>query len=1240
MSETKWTPAQRAAIDDRGGALLVSAAAGSGKTAVLTERAVRRITDPEHPVDADRLLIVTFTNAAAAELRARIGQALLRRSQAEPGNTALRRQRMLLQRAPICTIDAFCLDLLHKHFQALDIPPDFTPADPGSVEMLRNAALSETLEAAYQDADFCAFADLYGKGRTDKAAGEAVLQVYDFLRALPDYDKKLDEMLAPWQDENGFARTCWHDILMQEAARSARAAKELLCAALNDCREDFVTAQADAEASKKTPAAKEKAVAAVNEKFAEPLERLENSAALLGEVERLAGAGEWTPLYDRLTPYVLGMEQAPGLKNMKKRLTGEHKDAVKTRADEAAKLFEKIEDLISCSLDEAELDRKAAEPCLRALFAAVRDFDARFAARKRERRLLEFSDFEHLALRLLRDAGGQPTELCQGIRQGYAAVMVDEYQDTNALQDALYRCLASPAGDDLFLVGDLKQSIYRFRQADPSIFREKLESWPLLPGGEARPRPEDGRPGENAMLALDANFRSAPQVVAGINFIFEQLMTPALGDTAYGDGQRLVCGAPGAYEGSVEAHFLPDDAAETDAKYIAGRIEAMVASGEPVRDGGTTRPVQYEDCCVLLAARGDFPAYAEALTARGIPVYADARENLLDAPHIRPLIALLRVIDNPAQDIYLAAAMLGPMFGVTDDDLVRLRAQSAAMQKKAQEEQGAKETGKRASPMSLYGAVLQVVQNGDETPFTRKVKDFYDRLAALRRMARSAPAEQLLEEIFVSTGYLAALGVLENGAHRREDARRFAAFCAQTGANGISALVRAIDAAAQAGSTGQDTVPGGARPGCVTIMTIHRSKGLQFPVVFVGDTARHFNLSDTYQPVLLHREYGAGLRLRPEQGESMYKTAAYAALASVHAQETRSEQMRLLYVALTRAQDKLILTVPLGMTKTGNPFAKAAAFLAAGAGETLNQQAGSFADWLRAALLVHPFGGPLRRLAGDLELPFVFTESEIMVTVQEAQPEPETPEQEPEAAEPVPADPALVAQLQEGFAWRYPAAKLAAVPAKVSVTSIVHKAEQTTLERPAFLSKDGLTAAEMGTALHAFLEHADFASLAAAKAAGTLEEAILAERQRQVDTRLVAPEIAEKLNAGRIRRFAESEAFAKICAAEKVLRELAFITALPASAVLTAQGASAQEAAAVQDEQVLVQGIADLVLVFPDHLELLDYKTDRRKTEADFLSAYRPQLNLYALAIDKRFAPKKVTYKGIYSLELGRLIEA
>ena len=862
MSETKWTAAQQAAIDDRGGALLVSAAAGSGKTAVLTERAVRLITDPECPIDADKLLIVTFTNAAAAELRARIGQALLRRSQAEPGNTALRRQRMLLQRAPICTIDAFCLDLLRKHFQALDIPPDFSPADPGSVAALRAAALAETLEQAYADPDFCAFADLYGKGRSDKAAGDTILHVYDFLRALPDYDRKLDEFLEPWQAGHGFDATCWHDLLLAEAARAARAGRELFCAAWNDCKDDLVLARIEAENKGKTDAARAKAVAGVNDKFAEPLERLEAAAALLGEVERLAEAGEWTPLYDRLTPYVLGMEPMPGLKGMKKRLTGEHKAAVKTRADEAAALFGQILELISCSEDEAEADRAAALPRLRALFAAVRAFDARFAAKKQERKLLEFSDFEHQALRLLRSPDGTPTPLCETIRQNYAAVMVDEYQDTNALQDALYRCLASPAGDDLFLVGDLKQSIYRFRQAEPGIFRQKLDSWSLLPGTKARPRPPEGTPGTDALLALDANFRSAPQVVAGINYLFEQLMTPELGDTAYGDGQRLVCGAPGEYQGSVEVQFLPDDETETDAGWIAEHIAQLVSAGEPVREGSTTRPVQYEDVCILLAARGDFPAYVEALTAKGIPVYADARENLLDAPHIRPLIALLRVIDNPAQDIYLAAAMLGPVFCFTDDDLVRLRSQSAALQK----EQNAGNAGKPAR-MSLYGALLLARQGPAEDPFTQKVNDFYDKLTALRQMARSVPAEQLLEEIFATTGYLAALGVTENGARRREDARRFASFCAASGAGGISALVRAIDAAALAGSTGQDTTPGGARPGCVTVMTIHRSKGLQFPVVFVADTGRRFNAADTRQPVLLHREYGAGLRLRPAQGE-------------------------------------------------------------------------------------------------------------------------------------------------------------------------------------------------------------------------------------------------------------------------------------------------------------------------------------------------------------------------------------
>ena len=1213
MSSPKWTPAQRAAIADRGGSLLVSAAAGSGKTAVLTERAVQLITDPEHPVDADQLLIVTFTNAAAAELRARIGQALLRLSQQQPGNAALRRQRMLLQRAPICTIDAFCLDLLHKHFQALDLPPDFVPADPGSVETLRAAALAETLEKAYEDPDFCAFADLYGKGRSDQAAGRAVLQVYDFLRAMPDYPRRLTEMLTPWQQENGFCRSIWQTVLLEAAAGRASAAVELLTGALADCQEDFAQAQEEAACTGKA-----KKIDAVKEKFAEPLERLDLALGLLKQVEQLARAGEWESLYDKLTPCVLGMEDPPGLKKMKKRLAGDHKTQVKIRADEAAELFAQIQELICCSEAEAEADRQQALPRLRALFDAVRDFDARFAAKKRERKMLEFSDFEHEALHLLQDAEGHPTPLCQNIRCGYAAVMVDEYQDTNALQDALYRCLASPEGDNLFLVGDLKQSIYRFRQAEPEIFRAKLGAWPALPGAQARPRPPQGHSGSHGMIALDANFRSAPQVVEGINFFFEQLMTPQLGDTAYGDGQRLVCGAPGEYAGSVEVCFQAEDSAETEAAWVARRIFDLVQQGEMVRDGSALRPVRYEDCCILLSARANFPVYAEALTRLGIPVYADARENLLDAPHIRPLVALLRVLDNPAQDVCLAAAMLGPLFGFTEDDLVRLRG------------------GQRRG--SLYGAVIAAADSDAQTPFHQKLREFRARLDELRRLARSLPADRLMEEVFASTGYLAALGAMENGPRRREDAHRFAAFCASAGAGGISALVRAMDAAALAGSTGQDTVAAGAHSGCVSIMTIHRSKGLQFPVVILAETGRRFNTVDIRQPVLLHRTGGAGLRLRPPQGEGTYKTAAYTALTECHAQEMRSEQLRLLYVALTRAQDKLILTIPLGVTKTSDPLARAAVFLAAGAGESLHTQANCFADWLRAALLVHPCGGPLRRLAGLLELPFADTASRIELTIRQEEEQAAAPQEEERPA--LQHDPALTRALQEGFVWHYRAEGLDSVPAKVSVTSLVHQTQELILERPAFLSKDGLTAAEMGTALHAFMEHADFGALAAGLDAGpeALAQAVQQENQRHVQARLTSPEIAEKLDQTSICRFVSGALFARIRAAEQVLRELAFITALPADVVMKAQHSPTP--AAAQGEQVLVQGVADLVLVFPDHLELVDYKTDRKKDASRLLADYAPQLELYALALNKRFAPRQVTYKGIYSFALGQLIQS
>ena len=1214
MSDVKWTAAQQAAIDDRGGSLLVSAAAGSGKTAVLAQRAVQLITDPEHPVDADRLLIVTFTNAAAAELRARIGEKLLAELRKRPGDLRLQRQRMLLQRASICTIDSFCLHLIQQNFQALDIPPDFTTGDAGTLEQLRQAALAETLEQAYQDPDFRALADLYGKSRSDDVMGRLMLGVYSHWRSMPYCTQQLRQLAVTpdWNDPQVYAqqRSRFETVCGVVMAR----VRELLQAAvmLNEDGEQILLSDQRIDRVTKIDLPADRAEK-LRERYSDGCALLQTAGAQLETVLQAAQCG-WDALYQALQPWLQDGAAVPGVRGTGLRLPGDRHALVKLQSDQASDYFEEVLGLIGCTEQQAWQEYQQEQVLLAALYRALVCFDELYFRRKLERKVLEFSDFEHLALQLLEPQPGQVSGVCGAIRAGFDAVMVDEYQDTNALQDRLYRCLASPQQDNLFLVGDMKQSIYRFRQADPTIFLEKLDHYAELPVADtARPRPADGQPGTQARLALDANFRSAPAVVGGVNFLFEQLMSRALGGVEYGDGQRLVCGAPGEYTGHAEMQVLKTEAPEDDARFVARRIRELVQDGTPVRDGaGGTRPLEYGDCCILLATRANFQRYAEALQAQGIPVYADSAEDLLDAAHIRPLIALLRVIDNPAQDIYLAAAMLGSMFGFTDDDLVTLRAQQGRI--------------------SLYGAVLRAAQGQDE--FARKVGGFYRTLTQLRQAARTIPVEELLEEIFVTTGYLAALGAMENGARRREDARRFAAFCCANGANGVPGLIRAIDATAAAGGL-VDSAAGKGQTGCVTIMTIHRSKGLQFPAVFVADTGHRFNTDDLRRQIVLHPVLGAGMMLRGANGEGgLYPGVSCMAVRQLLADELRSEQMRLLYVALTRAQDILVVTAPY--TKPEKALEKAAVFHLAGRSRLLHREATCFADWIVSALMVHPDAHALRELA-KVHLPWKDNAPPIGIWYDDLLLDLGPQQQTAETAAP-PPDPALVQQLTEGFGWQYPGAALSAVPAKVSVTGVVHNHSDTVLQRPAFLSTGGLTAAEKGTALHSFLQHADFAAFAAVrgKDRAVLLAAVQAESARQVQQQLVEPAVAELLDEQAVVTFVESEAFGRICAADRVLRELAFITALDAGTVMRTQGGAPQGA---EDAQVLVQGIADLVLVFPDHLELLDYKTDRGKTEADFVQAYRAQLELYAMAVGRRFAPLPIAYKGIYSLQLGRLIE-
>ena len=1161
MAEIKFTPDQSRAIEHKEGGLLVSAAAGSGKTAVLVERAVRLLCQEENPIDADQLLIVTFTRAAAASLRAKLAQRLGAELAKRPGSTHLRRQKMLLQRAPICTIDSYCLQLLQTHFSLLDIPADFTTADGPQLAQLRRQALADALEIAYQDPDFCAFADLYGKGRSDAMASRVLEQLHDFLSSMPRPEKTLEQFCAQWEGEEPLDDTRWGQELRAEAKRAVTCALEL-------AQQNLLDAEGDAQLETTyLPALQADVVAA----------------------ETLLDALDTKP-WDELCAISrsLNYQRVKPVRNY----TGVVLEQVKARRDLFKETLKRLQEkTFICTEEEFRQDRRTAAPLIRALARAEREFNRRFYAAKIEEKMLEFSDVEQLALQLLQNEDGSPTPLAAQISDHFYEVMVDEYQDTNALQDTLYHCLAKPDGSNLFFVGDLKQSIYRFRQADPTIFQQKLDDFV-----------EYGGSGDQKLF-LDANFRSAPGVVGGVNALFTPLMSRSLGGVDYGAGERLVPGMGdveqyGGYAGGCEMRLVQTELSAGDAEYVGRRILQMMEpeSGFLVRGEEGLRAPRYEDFCVLLRSRGAFAQYAAQLEQMGIPVYVDRAENLLDAPEVRPVASLLRVLDNPAQDVHLAAVMLSGMGGFLPDDLVRLRT----------------ETRKG----SFYGAVM-----ASQAP---KVVEFAGWLKNLRQLSQSMPVDRLMEEIFLRTGCLAAAGAMPDGAARRENLRQFAAFVAGCGRQGLSGVVRAMDAAlASGGVPGPEQ--GQSRPGCVTIMTIHRSKGLEFPVVFAADLGREFNKEDLRAAAVFHPTLGIGLTLRAGQGGT-YTTAPYRAVQSALAREGLSEEMRVLYVAFTRAKDHLVMT--MCAKDVGKLLQKLALRVSGGLPDPyLLEHCGSRGDWVMMAALLHPSAQSLCRQAG-LELPSLQPVSEQNLTGQfvitaEAARQIEPADSCPVLLPTAQPDEELAQELAQRLAWNYPLDVLTKVPAKVSVTALVHDARELTLERPAFLYKEGLTAAERGTALHAFLQHADLAAAA---------RDVQAEAKRQLEQKLLLPELYDKMDFDKLQVFFASPVFARMQQASRILREYEFITALPA------KRAAVDQSADYGDAQVLVQGVADVILEFEDHIELLDYKTDRGKTPQQFVKAYRDQLLLYAAAIRRRF-PKPITRMSLYSFALGQEIE-
>lgn len=1164
MAEFKPTPSQKLAIEDRGGELLVSAAAGSGKTRVLTERLMRWITEGDAPRSIDNFLIITFSTAAAAELRSRISEELSARAAADPGSKRLRRESALVRRAQIGTIHSFCSALLREYAGRAGIAPDFAIADEDRARELRRLSLETVLEAAYAEAEpgFIQLADTVGAGTDDRRLESLVLELHGKLQshARPgDWAARQSELFETGAEDA--ADTPWGRELLESAA------DELLWWA------------GEFDELVRSLAGFEKMGKAYVPSFSE------TASSLRGAAKRAAEG--WDALREALPI------EFPRLGSL--RGGGEDPELAeraKARREACKKAAKRIEKGFTLPSEQLLRDMRATAPAMRALLKLVGDFDAEYTRRKRRRSLLDFADLEHLAARLLTEPDGSPTETAREVSRRYAEVMVDEYQDVSLVQDMIIRAV-SDSGRRLFMVGDVKQSIYRFRLADPTIFLKKYESYADAPQPEGVPR----------RVFLRESFRSRGEVVDAVNAVFGCLMSKGLGEMEYDERARLRAGLeyPGVVPvpelvavplpGADEDEERPDKI-EVEAAYAARMMRRLVETGAKISEGGALRPLGYGDIAVLLrSVNVSGPVWRRVLAREGVPVEAGQSGGFFEAPEVAVILSLLAVIDNPRQDVALISVLRSELFGFTNDELTEIRLMSG---------EG-----------DFYAALSARAQ------VSEKARAFLDTLARLRDFARDSELATLIWEIYESLGCMALCSAMRDGEGRRARLLRLFELARSFETTGWRGLRRFLDWLRSMRERGEEPAfPDEDGGGAVRIMSIHRSKGLEFPVVFIGDTARQFNRSDLRGSVLVHPELGLGPKFTDAARGIEYPTLARRAVANRLERELLSEELRLLYVAMTRARERLFITCAMAdPQKTMDKLAPAAQ-------EHIPAQAllpmRSMAEWLICAALGTGGRALTLSIGGDEEgAPRRVTPA--------AQPEPERTGEE---ASPVDFDALL--------AWRYPHSGAETLPSKLTATELKSLAEPDaesaellpraarTFRRPDIaLAARRLTAAERGTATHLALRYLELGALTTPEAAREAVDRLAAAGK------LSAREAAA-VDAAGLCRFALSPLGRRIAAAPRVLREFPFALLCPAERFFPG----------AEGEELLLQGVVDCCLIEPDGAVIVDYKTDRIAPEAapERAKRYAAQLETYAWAVS-RITGLAVKAKIVYFLQPGEAVE-
>ncbi len=1220
-----FTKEQQQVIDTRNRNLLVSAAAGSGKTAVLVERIIQMILNKEHPVDIDRLLVVTFTNAAAAEMRERIRQAIDRELAVDPFNEHLQKQAALLHKAQITTIDSFCLFVIRNHFHEIGLDPGFRVADEGELKLLQQDTLNELLEQEYDAADtkFLQCVEYFTGGSNDQLLMQYIEKLYDFAESYPWPEDRLlgcmeDYKIADVEELNG---TQWCRYLTSHV----RFMLEELAGKLRQaCR--------------------------LSERPAGPYmygELLEKEAEMLEQASKKETYQEQYEVMEKITfgrlPSKKDDSVDPALRVMAQQLRNEVK-----------KQIEKLKgDFLLRSPEQALAQMQRACPMVEELVSLVLTYERMLTQKKREANIIDFGDMEHLALQILltkEDGEIVPTKAAKEYRECFDEILIDEYQDSNLVQEYLLTAVSGEQDgrNNRFMVGDVKQSIYKFRLARPELFMEKYHTYTKEESDCQR-------------IDLHKNFRSRREVLEGVNTLFQKIMGQELGGIVYDEDAALYEGASYPENTGNETEYLlftqEEESGESvrsfEARAIAAKIRALYQNFQVTdKETGALRPIQYRDMVILLRTNSGWAEeFKETLQKEGIPAYVSLRTGYFEASEIRELLQFLHVIDNPRQDIPLYGTLKSYFGGFSEEEIARIRVDETA--KKIAGKDALEEA---AVTVNRPAALIDQLRAYDGE-LKEKIADFLATLDHYRKMSVYTPIHKLLEALIYTTGYFQYVTAKPGGEQRRANVEMLlskAAAFEQTSFYGVFHFLRYIEQLSKYEVDYGEADILDENADVVRIMSIHKSKGLEFPVCFVAGLSKKFNMQDTTGRLVTDMDLGIGVDEIDSELRIQRRMTKKNVVSLKMRLDTLAEEMRVLYVAMTRAREKLILTA---VVKDEEKLKEQIALYENTKADdgrmrfTDLMNAGSFLQFVLPALSDAQFisEGELKEQEISEECGQILQREQFVYRItRKEESEGELTQKE---------------KLQQRMDRRYADEGLKELVTKTSVSEL--KKAQMDLDFagelfpekeivpyiPAFMQEEqGMSGADRGSAYHRVMELLDFEKVlnqennkemnreenqSKKSEKSGADTYMILELERQialmVEKELLQKPWSEAVSVKKLVVFFKSSLAQRMARAQhlqKLKKEQPFVLGIAADRV---------KPQFPHEEQVLIQGIIDAFFEEGDDLVLMDYKTDAVKTGEELVKRYHTQMEYYTEALE-RIVGKKVKERIIYSFALGEEI--